>query len=101
MSHNVFADMNLPNPEEELTNARLALLLGKVIEEKGLTPEQAASRLNIEIQTLADLLNGNWDDFSTIDFFWFANALDRNVRIIIDSRDTAPEEKAQTLVLTG
>lgn len=101
MSHNVFADMGLPNPEEELTKARLVLLLGKVIEEKGLTPEQAALRLGIGTQPLADLLGGNWDSFSTNDLFQFANALGRTVRIIIDSRDAAPEEKARTLVLTG
>lgn len=101
MSHNVFADMGLPNPEEELTKARLVLLLGKVIEEKGLTPEQAASRLDIETQALADLLDGTWDNFSTNDLFRFANALGRTVRIIIDSRDAAPEEKARTLVLTA
>lgn len=101
MSHNVFADMGLPNPEEELTKARLVLLLGKVIAEKGLTQEQAAQRLEIKTVALADLLDGVWDDYSTNDLFRFANALGRNVRITIDSQDAAPGEQARTLVLTG
>ncbi len=101
MSHNVFADMGLPNPEEELTKARLVLLLAKVIEEKGLTQEQAASRLDIEYHTLTGLLNGGWDEFSTNDLFRFANALGRTVRITIDSQDAAPGEQARTLVLTA
>ncbi len=101
MSHNVFADMGLPNPEEELTKARLVLLLGKIIQQKELTSEQAAARLGIESQTLADLLDGHWDDFSTSDLFQFANALGRTVRITIDSQDTAPGEQARTLVLTA
>ena len=91
MSHNVFADMGLPNPEEELTKARLVLLLGKVIEEKGLTQEQAAQQLEIKTVALADLLDGVWDNYSTSDLFRFANALGRNVRITIDSQDAAPE----------
>lgn len=101
MSHNVFADMGLPNPEEELTKARLVLLLGKVIAEKGMTQEQAALQLEIETAALSDLLDGVWDDYSTNDLFRFANALGRNVRITIDSQDTAPGEQARTLVLTG
>jgi len=101
MSHNVFADMGLPNPEEELTKARLVLLLGKVIAEKGMTQEQAALQLEIETAALSDLLDGVWDDYSTNDLFRFANALGRNVRITIDSQDAAPGEQARTLVLTG
>jgi len=101
MSYNVFADMGLPNPEEELTKARLVLLLGKVIEEKGLTREQAAQRLGIETVALSSLLDGVWDDYSTDDLFRFANALGRTVRIIIDSHDVAPDEEAKTLVLTA
>ncbi len=101
MSHNVFADMGLPNPEEELTKARLVLLLGEVIAEKGLTQEQAAQRLEIKATALADLLDGVWDDYSTGDLFRFANALGRNVRITIDRHDAAPGEQARTLVLTA
>ena len=101
MSHNVFADMGLPNPEEELTKARLVLLLGEVITDKGLTREQAAQRLKIEDSALADLLNGVWDDFSTGNLVRFGNALGRNVRLPAGSQDAAPGEQARTLAPIG
>ncbi len=49
MSHNVFADMGLPNPEDELMKARLVHLLSKVIAEKRLTPEEAAQQLKVAL----------------------------------------------------
>ena len=101
MSYNVFADMGLPNPEEELVKARLVHLLSQVIAEKGLAPAAAAQQLKIDPAALSELLAGVWDDYSTNDLFRFANALNRNVRIIIDSRDVAPPEEAKTLVLTA
>lgn len=101
MSYNVFADMGLANPEDELMKARLVHLLSKVIAEKGLMPEEAARQLKIAPAALSDLLEGVWNGYSTSDLFRFANALNRNVRISIDSRDVAPEEEAKTLVLTA
>ncbi len=101
MSYNVFADMGFENPEEELLKARLVHTLGKVISEKELTHEEAAQRLKIAPVALSELLDGVWDAYSTHDLLRFANALNRNVRIIIDSRDVAPDEEAKTLVLSA
>ncbi len=36
-SGNVFADLNLPNPEERLVKATIALSIGELIEKRGLT----------------------------------------------------------------
>ncbi len=88
MSHNVFADMGLPNPEEELRKARLVHTLSKVITEQGLTQEEAAHQLKLDAAALSDLLDGIWDGYSTDDLSRFADTLKRS-------------EEAKTLVLTA
>ena len=46
-SGNVFADLGLPNPEEELLKAQIVRTLDHLITEKRLTPQQAADVLGI------------------------------------------------------
>ena len=45
---NVFADLGLPNPEQELMKARLTLAIYRIVRERGLTQAQAASVLGIK-----------------------------------------------------
>jgi predicted XRE-type DNA-binding protein len=45
---NVFADLGLPNPEQELLKARLTLQIYKIVEERGLTQAQAGKLLGIK-----------------------------------------------------
>ena len=47
-SGNVFADLGLPNPDEELLKAQIVRTLDHLITEKRLTPQQAANALGIE-----------------------------------------------------
>ena len=47
MSDNVFADMGLPNPDEELLKARLVSAISQLIEESSRTQE-AAGRILAE-----------------------------------------------------
>ena len=44
-SGNVFADIGLPNPEQELLKARLTLQTRKIIKKRGLTQAQAGEIL--------------------------------------------------------
>ena len=46
-SGNVFADLNLPNPEERLVKATIALSIGELIEKRGLTQEEAGTLLGL------------------------------------------------------
>ena len=46
-SGNVFADLNLPNPEERLVKATIALSIGELIEKRGLTQEEAGTILGL------------------------------------------------------
>ena len=42
---NVFADLGLPNAEQELLRAKLILQIHRLLKEQGLTQEEAAKRL--------------------------------------------------------
>jgi predicted XRE-type DNA-binding protein len=46
-SGSVFADLGLPNPEQEIMKARLMLLIYPIIRERGLTQTQAAGASNL------------------------------------------------------
>ena len=88
MSYNVFADMGLPNPKEELGKARLVHGLSNAITEKGMTPEEAAHQLNLDAVAFSALLDGVWDDYSSDDLLQFNEAIKHS-------------EKTKTLALTG
>ena len=45
---NVFADLGLPNPEQELVKARLTLQIYRIIRQRGLTQAQAAALLGVK-----------------------------------------------------
>ncbi len=101
MGYNVFEDMGFEHPEEELLKSEIVSSLRALVHEKHLTQEQVGIQWNMEPSEAAELLHGHWGSYSVNQLLGFANALGRTVRIIIDSRDAAPEEKARTLVLTA
>ena len=63
-SGNVFADMGLPNPEELLAKADLAIQISRIIEERGLTQAQAAELLAIDQPKISALVRGRLEGFS-------------------------------------
>lgn len=63
-SGNVFADLDVPNPEEALAKADVAARVCRIIAESGLTSAQAASRLGIGLPELGRLQRGSHDRFS-------------------------------------
>jgi len=101
MGYNVFADMGLPNPEIELLKSQIIISLQEMMTEKEVTADRAAYLWGVSAREVPSLLEGGWDDYSVEDLMRFADALNRNVRIIVNSRDVAPNEEARTLVLTA
>ena len=57
-SGNVFADLNLPNPEERLVKATIALSIGELIEKRGLTQEEAGAILGLPQPSVSSLVRG-------------------------------------------
>ena len=47
-SGNVFADLGLANPDQELMKARLTLQIARIIRDRGLTQTEAAKILGIQ-----------------------------------------------------
>ena len=80
---NVFADLGLPNAEEELVKAKIVFCIHKVIEGRGLTQAQAAEILGIDQPKVSALIRGKLAGFSVDRLFRFLNALGQDVQIVI------------------
>ena len=72
-SDNVFADLNLPNPEERLIKAELARRISDIIRQKNLTQIEAAEILSIDQPKVSALTRGKLSGFSTTRLFRFLN----------------------------
>jgi len=63
-SGNVFADLGLPNPEERLMKADLAIQIGRIIRDRGLTQRQAAEEMGVDQPKVSNILNGRLSGIS-------------------------------------
>lgn len=89
---NVFADLGLPNPEERLAKADLAIRIAGVIRARRLTQAGAARILKIDQPKISRLLRGQLSGFSTERLMQFLTLLGRDVEIVIK---TAPRSRRQ------
>lgn len=90
-SANVFADLNLPNPEERLIKAELARRISGIINQKGLTQIEAAELLEIDQPKVSALTRGKLNGFSTTRLFRFLNALGNDIEIVVKPK---PENRS-------
>jgi predicted XRE-type DNA-binding protein len=98
-SGNVFADLELPNPDELLIKAELAHQISELISARQLTQTQAAEVLGIDQPKVSALMRGKLSSFSTERLFRFLNALGSNVEIRVIS-SSQPDLKAKTSIVT-
>jgi predicted XRE-type DNA-binding protein len=82
-SGNVFADLGLPNPEERLTKAALAIRVADAIRSRRLTQVNAARMLKIDQPKISWLLRGQLSGFSTERLMYFLTLLGRDIEIVI------------------
>jgi len=82
-SGNVFADLGLPNPEERLAKAELALAIARAIKERGLTQRAAAELMGIDQPKVSHLLRGRLAEFSTERLMSFLRGLGRDIEIVV------------------
>lgn len=99
-SGNVFADLELPNPEERLAKAELARQIEIIIKRKRLTQESAAKILEISQPKISALLRGKLAGFSIERLFKFLMALDQDIEIRIKSKPARVRRKGRTTVLS-
>jgi predicted XRE-type DNA-binding protein len=85
-SGNVFADLGVPAPEEELTKAQLASHIRQVIKRSRLTQAAAARRMGIDQPKVSALLNGRLTNFSSERLMRLLTALGQDVDITVKAK---------------
>lgn len=81
---NVFADLGVDNPDEMLAKAKLASAILKIIEERGLTQQQAAGLLDTDRSYISKLKSGHGLRKFTFDrLLSWLNRLDRDVTLTV------------------
>ena len=80
-SGNVFADLGLPNPEQELLKARLTLQIYKIVKARGLTQAQAGALLGINQPHVSALMRNRAENFSVGRLIEFLTALGQDIKI--------------------
>ena len=82
-SGNVFADLGLPNPEQELLKAQLTLQIYKIVKARGLTQVQAGDILGIKQPHVSALMRNRAGNFSVGRLMEFLTALGQDVEITV------------------
>ncbi len=92
-SGNVFRDIGCANPEEKQAKAQLAYTINKIIEQRGLTQQNAAQILGIDQPKVSALKNGKLTGFSIERLFVFLAALDHQIDIIVRDKSAQSKDK--------
>ena len=82
-SGNVFADLGLPNADQELLKAKLTLKIYRIIKQRGLTQTQAAEVLGIRQPHVSLLMRNRAGTFSVGRLIDFLTALGQDVEITV------------------
>jgi predicted XRE-type DNA-binding protein len=85
-SGNVFDDLGLPEPDEQLTKAQLASHIRLVIKRQRLTQVAAAALMAIDQPKVSALLNGRLANFSTDRLMRLLTALGQDVDITVRTK---------------
>jgi len=91
-SGNVFADIGLAEPEEELTKAQLTSHIRQAIKRRRLTQVAAAALMGIDQPKVSALLNGRLANFSSERLMRLLTALGQDVDITVR---TKPRHRSQ------
>ncbi len=95
-SGNVFADLGIENPEEELTKAKLVWEIEQIIKRKKLTQVAAAKAMGISQPKVSDLIRRKLDGFSVERLMHFLNALGQDIDIVV-----RPKPRSRKLAITN
>ena len=85
-SGNVFADLNVPRPEEALAKAELAHKITRLIERRGMTQAEAAKLLDVDQPKISALRRGRLSGFSLDRLVRFVVLLGHDVEIVVKKR---------------
>lgn len=82
-SGNVFADLELDQPEEWIAKAELARQIGSIVRHRHLTQTAAADLLGTTQPAVSRLLRGQLEGFSMERLIGFLTVLGRDVQIVV------------------
>jgi predicted XRE-type DNA-binding protein len=82
-SGNVFADLGLPNAEQELLKAQLTPQIYRIVKQRGLTQTQAAKALGVRQPHVSLLMRNRAGTFSVGRLIDFLTALGQDVEITV------------------
>src|SRR5215469_14173164 len=95
-SGNVFEDLGLPNPEQELLKVQLTLQIYTILKNSGMTQVEIASILGVRQPQVSLLMRNRAGSFSVGRLMEFLTALRQDVEITI--RRTRKEHGALSVV---
>ena len=95
-SGNVFADLGLPNPEQELLKAQLTLQIYTILKGSGMTQVEIAKILGVQQPQVSLLVRNRAGNFSVGRLMEFLTALRQDVEITV--RPTRKEHAALSVI---
>ncbi len=95
-SGNVFRDLGLPNPEQELLKAQLTLQIYTILKDSGMTQAEIAKILGVQQPQVSLLMRNRAGNFSVGRLMEFLTALDQDVEITV--RPTRKEHGALSVI---
>ena len=99
-SGNVFADLNLPDPEERQLRVQLAVRLNDLLAAEGLSQAAAAKRMGIAQPHVSELKHYKLGRFSSERLLHYITLLNRDVEIFIRPRVSGASQASSTGVVT-
>jgi predicted XRE-type DNA-binding protein len=96
---NVFADLDLPNADQELLKARLTLQIHKLIKARGLTQAEAGEVLGIKQPHVSSLIRNRSGMFSVERLMEFLTDLGQDVEITV--RPTRKQHGKMSVVVAA
>jgi len=95
-SENVFADLGLPNPEQELLKAQLTLQIYTILKDSGMTQVEIAKILGVQQPQVSLLMRNRPGNFSVGRLMEFLTALRQDIEITV--RPTRKEHGALSVI---
>ncbi|MGC2530567.1 MAG: helix-turn-helix transcriptional regulator [Candidatus Acidiferrum sp.] len=95
-SGNIFADLGLPNPEQELLKAQLTLQIYSILKDSGMTQVGIAKILGVQQPQVSLLMRNRAGNFSVGRLMEFLTALRQDVEITV--RPTRKEHGALSVI---
>ncbi len=97
-SGNVFVDLGVANPDEELAKAQLASHIRRAIGHRKLTQARAALLMGLDQPKVSALMNGRLGDFSSERLMRLLTKLGQDVTIIVAKK---PRGRAKGHILVA